>query len=98
MFCVYKRKMFEECLSEHYIYMYYIYFTSIIVFFLCSYTFNFGNLKKKSHFEFSYLQIPFPEYDPVIYEAPEVKEHPYWADTIDLIFMYVWCIHIFIKF
>lgn len=38
MFCVYKRKMFEECLSEHYIYMYYIYFTSIIVFFLCSYT------------------------------------------------------------
>ncbi|XP_011433265.3 transient receptor potential cation channel subfamily M member-like 2 isoform X3 [Magallana gigas] len=32
-------------------------------------------------------EIPFPEYDPVIYEAPEVKEHPYWADTIDLIFM-----------
>lgn len=32
-------------------------------------------------------EIPFPEYDPVIYEAPEVKEHPYWADTVDLIFM-----------
>lgn len=42
---------------------------------------------------FSYSQIPFPEYDPVIYEAHEVKEHPYWADTIDLIFMYVWCFH-----
>lgn len=37
MFCVYKRKMFEECLSEYYIYMYYIYFISIIVFFLCLY-------------------------------------------------------------
>lgn len=42
---------------------------------------------------FSYSQIPFPEYDPIIYEAPEVKEHPYWADTVDLIFMYVWCFH-----
>lgn len=37
MFCVYKRKMFEECLSEYYKYMYYIYFISIIVFFLCLY-------------------------------------------------------------
>lgn len=37
MFCVYKRKMFEECLSEYYIYMYYIYFISIIIFFLCLY-------------------------------------------------------------
>lgn len=37
MFCVYKRKMFKECLSEYYIYMYYIYFISIIVFFLCLY-------------------------------------------------------------
>lgn len=35
MFCVYKRKMFEECLSEYYIYMCYIYFISIIIFFLC---------------------------------------------------------------
>jgi hypothetical protein len=33
------------------------------------------------------FQIPFPEYDPVVYEAPEVKSHPYWADTVDLIFM-----------
>ncbi|XP_061167153.1 transient receptor potential cation channel subfamily M member-like 2 [Saccostrea echinata] len=32
-------------------------------------------------------EIPFLEYDPVVYEAPEVKSHPYWADTIDLIYM-----------
>ncbi|XP_062614395.1 transient receptor potential cation channel subfamily M member-like 2 isoform X2 [Saccostrea cucullata] len=32
-------------------------------------------------------EISFPEYDPVVYEAPEVKSHPYWADTIDLIYM-----------
>ncbi|XP_078332506.1 transient receptor potential cation channel subfamily M member-like 2 isoform X3 [Crassostrea virginica] len=32
-------------------------------------------------------EIPFPEYDPVLYEAPEVKSHPYWADTIDLVYM-----------
>ncbi|KAK3101394.1 hypothetical protein FSP39_003210, partial [Pinctada imbricata] len=34
-----------------------------------------------------YWDIPYPEYSPTTYEAPEVKALPPWADTLDLINM-----------